>query len=200
MAVVRERSQTFRITDNLKQVEKELKRKQRKHIPEATRWALNNTAKKVVNALKAQTEKRLDRPIPFTVNAYAIQFAKKTNLQSSIFIKDIQAKYLQWVIDGGVNAPGRKIAVPTRQAKLNKYGNIPGKRTGLIKGKKEFRKTKTGVGVWTIGKNPQLLIVLKDSITYTKKLLPFFRIGEGVVSNVLPKQLRLSLKKEMSKK
>ena len=69
MALQTQRSQTIWVRDNLKQVEKELKRKQKKHLPKATADALNNTAKKVVKALQAQTDKRLDRPRSTTVNA-----------------------------------------------------------------------------------------------------------------------------------
>ena len=49
-------------------------------------------------------------------------------------------------------------------------------------------------------KKGNLLAVVKDSVNYTKKLLPFFKIGEGVVKNVLPKQLKLAINTQMAKK
>ena len=191
---MRERSQTIWVRDNLKQVEKELKRKEKKHLPKATADALNNTAKKVVNALKAQTEKRLDRPRPTTVNAYTMSRANPKHLDATVFIKDIQAKFLKYVIDGGID---NKVVVPTPNAALDQYGNIRGKKNKAFFRNKVYRKIRTGTGVFD--KKGNLLAVVKD-VNYTKKLLPFFKIGEGVVKNVLPKQLKLAIKVQMAKK
>ena len=194
MALQTQRSQTIWVRDNLKQVEKELKRKQKKHLPKATADALNNTAKKVVKALQAQTEKRLDRPRSTTVNAYAIGRANPKHLDATVFIKDIQAKFLKYVIDGGID---NKVVVPTPRATLDQYGNIKGKKSKAFFRNKAYRKISAGTGVFD--KKGNLLAVIKD-VNYTKKLLPFFKIGEGVVKNVLPKQLKLAINTQMAKK
>ena len=194
MALQTQRSQTIWVRDNLKQVQKELKRKQKKHLPKATADALNNTAKKVVKALQVQTDKRLDRPRSTTVNAYAIGRANPKHLDATVFIKDIQAKFLKFVIDGGID---NKVVVPTPKANLDQYGNIKGKRRGFWNNK-VYREIRTGTGVFD--KKGNLLAVIKDSVNYTKKLLPFFKIGEGVVKNVLPKQLKLAINTQMAKK
>ena len=199
MAITTDRSSTIRVSDNIKQVKKELKRAQKKHLPKATVNALNNTAFKVKNALSAQTQKRLDRPTKFTYKSgFAVGKANLKHLDSAVFIKDIQAKYLQWVIDGGHNTnEGKGIVQPTPNQKLNKYGNIPGLRRTFWNNK-VYRNIKSGTGVFN--KKGELLAVIKQSVNYTKKLLPFFKIGEGVANNVLAKELRLAIKKEFRKR
>ena len=185
---------------------KSLKRAEKKHLPQATANAVNETAKKVIKALKVQTEKKLDRPTKMTVNAYAMSRANAKHPDATVYIKDGKqgkkpgpniANYLKYVIDGGIDT---NVVVPTPNQKLNKFGNI----TGLIKGgsfwnNKVYRRTRTGMGVFD-KKGKVLLAVIKDSVNYTKKLLPFFTIGEKVAHSVIGKQMRIALKEEMNKK
>lgn len=196
-----ERSSTIRVTSNIKEVTKTLKRKEKKHIPDATRVALNETAKKLQKIYQIQTKQYLDNPTPFTQKGFAVQFARRNMLKASVFIKDIQAKYLSYQIDGGtMTNKGKKIPVPTKHRKLNQYGNIPGKRKGVVKGNQEIKTIGKTTGVFTKGKTPKLLIVFKDAINYTKKRFPFFAIGEKVVANVLPKEMKRLLKYYINKK
>tara|TARA_R100000781_G_scaffold2292_3_gene3741 strand:+ start:8892 stop:9473 length:582 start_codon:yes stop_codon:yes gene_type:complete len=192
-------AQSFDIRTNQKQVVKSLGRKAKKHIPEATRWAINNTAKKLQKAYKVQTEKKLDRPTKFTTNGFFIKYARRNNLEAFVQVKDVVAKYLKWQIEGGVSTPSRPEAVPTENRKLNKYGNIPGRQ--LVKSNNIVRPTKKGMGVWTNPKKgtPKLLIAFKTSINYTKRF-PFYKIGNNVIKNVFPKELKFSLRKEMRRK
>jgi hypothetical protein len=160
----------------------------------ATKWALNNTAKKLQKAYKVQAESKLDRPVKFTVNSFKIGFASPKRLQAFVVITDAAAKYMKWAIDGGVS--GRR-AVPTKNAKLNKYGNLPNKTK--LKANQEIRKTKTGFGVWSAAtkKAPgKLLVAFKSSVNY-QKIFPFYKIGIKLVKRVLPKELDKSFRKEM---
>ena len=185
------------IETNTKKVAKSISRKAKKHIPMATKWALNNTAKKLQKAYKVQAESKLDRPVKFTVNSFIISWAFPNKLQASVAVSDAASKYLKWAIDGGVSG---KRAVPTSNAKLNKFGNIPGKKAkGLRKGKQEIRKTKTGFGVWSAAtkKAPgKLLVAFKSSVNY-QKIFPFYKIGFKLVKRVLPKELDKSFRKEL---
>jgi len=192
-------TQAINIKSNSKQIQKQLGRKYKKHLPEATRFALNNTAKKLQKAYKAQAQQKLDRPTPFTLKGFNIGFAKKSNLQSFVVISDVVAKYMKWQIEGGTSTPLHPEAVPTQNRKLNKYGNIPGRK--LVGAKAKVMPTKTGMGVYQIYKKqqPKLLIAFKKTINYAKRF-PFYKIGNGVVKNVFPKELRFSLRKEMNKK
>ena len=195
MAIQKTKSQTVRIKTNEKQFMKSLKRAEKKHLPQATANAVNTTAKKVIKALKAQTEKKLDRPKSFTKNAFTMSRANAKHPDATVFVKDIQAKYLKYVIDGGVDT---NVAVPTPNAPMDNYGNIRGLRKGFWNNK-VYRKTRTGMGVYD-KKGKVLLAVIKDSVNYTKKLFPFFTIGEKVAHSVIGKQMRIALKEEMNKK
>jgi len=195
-------TQTVNIKTNQKEILKKLGRKAKRHIPEATKWGINNTSKKLQKAYQVQSNKYLDSPTRFTTNAFAIGFATAKKLSGFVVVKDIQAKYLRWAFEGGTSTPSKKIAVPTENRKLNKFGNIPGKRQGVVKGKQVIRQTKRGAGVWSAPtkKTPaKLLIAFKTSINY-RKTFPFYKIGKKIVDNVLPKELEKSFKKEMSRR
>ena len=192
-------TQAINIKTNQKEVIKSLGRKYKKHIPEATRFALNNTAKKLQKSYKVQAQQKLDRPVPFTLRGFKIGFASRRKLESFVVITDAVAKYLKFQIEGGPSTPKHPEAVPTQNQPLNKYGNIARKK--LVGANMEVRPTKTGMGVWKVYKKkpPQLLVAFKKTIRYAKRF-PFYKIGNGVVKNVFPKELRFSLRKEMQKK
>ena len=186
------------IETNAKKVAKSIGRKAKKHIPMATKWALNNTAKKLQKAYKVQAEKKLDRPTnkgrASTVESFKIGFASPKHLQAFVAISDVASKYMKWAIDGGVSG---KRSIPTSNRKLNDYGNIPNKKAGLVKGNQEIRKTKTGFGVWSAAtkKAPgKLLVAFKSSVNY-QKIFPFYKIGTNLINRVLPKEMDKSFKK-----
>lgn len=68
----------------------------------------------------------LDRPTPFTMNAFGMKGATKASPQAEVFAKQTQAKYLAPSEFGGEQVLGnsRKIRTPV-DAKLNAYGNLP---------------------------------------------------------------------------
>ena len=134
-------TQAINIKSNSKQIQKQLGRKYKKHLPEATRFALNNTAKKLQKAYKVQAVKNLDRPVPFTLRGFKIGFASRRKLESFVVITDAVAKYLKYQIEGGISRPTRPEAVPTQNQPLNKYGNIARKK--LVGGNMEVKPTKT---------------------------------------------------------
>jgi hypothetical protein len=121
--------------------------------------------------------------------AIKINMAKKHQLYGDIHIKPIQWGYLQYQVEGGTS---NRVDIPTSKLKLNKYGNIPGKRTGYVKGNK-FIKTIGGIkGVWlkTGGKRNsklKLLVVLDKTVTYRKRFA-FYKIAGGV-ARAIPKKL-----------
>ena len=96
-------TQAFNIKTNQKEIVKQLGRKYKKHMPEATRFALNNTAKKLQKAYKAQAVQKLDRPVPFTLRGFKVGFAKRTKLESFVVITDAVAKYLKYQIEGALS-------------------------------------------------------------------------------------------------
>jgi len=82
------------IKGDLKNITRHLNRVQKKQIPFAASLAINNTLKQVVKAEKAQIVKKLDRPTPFTVNAFKINWSKKHRLHGEVVIKPAQWNYL----------------------------------------------------------------------------------------------------------
>ena len=172
----------FKIKGDMKPITRGLTKMQSKLIPSAAAKAINKTLFQIMDAEKAQMPKKLDRPTPFTVKAFKINMAKQHQLYGDIHIKPIQWGYLQYQVEGGTSV--NRVDIPTSNLKLNKYGNIPGKRTGYVKGNK-FIKTIGGIkGVWkkTGGKRNsklKLLVVLDKTVTYRKRF-PFYKIAGGV--------------------
>jgi len=176
---------TLSVKSDIKEVARYLSRVQKKQVPFATALALTRTAQSVQRSEKEQIPRKLDRPVPFTErNAIGLTAAKKTNLTATVFVKDIQEKYLQWSIFGGTaRAQGKGFGVPTRNKKLNRYGNIAGRRQGLVKGQKQFIGTIRGIsGVWerTGGKRKKgvKLVVAFEKTTRYQTRFPFFQIAE----------------------
>lgn len=97
-----------------------------KETPYALSVALNNLAVGTKDYLTGTMDLYIDRPNPFTRQALGVKFAKKTELQSRVFVKPQQLSYLIWQIEGGIEyPPGRALVVPWK-AKRDRYGNMPG--------------------------------------------------------------------------
>jgi hypothetical protein len=190
----------FNIKGDLKAIKKGLSRMQKKQLPFASAMAINSTLFDIQKAEKVQIQKKLDRPIPFTVKGFRVVKAKKYKLRGSVEIQPNRWKYLKYQVEGGTRT--KNVLVPTSKAKLNAYGNIAGKRTGLVKKKTQFLGTINGTtGLWqkTGGKrNPKtsLLIGLRKSASYQKKF-PFAKIAQGVARSKFQKNLRRELARAM---
>jgi len=191
------------IKGDLKNITRHLNRVQKKQIPFAASLAINNTLKQVVKAEKAQIVKKLDRPTPFTVNAFKINWSKKHRLHGEVVIKPAQWKYLKYQIEGGTRT--KNPIVPTKDSKLNQYGNIMGIWSGagsnktLTKAKNKFAN-KAGVWHKTGGKrNPKIKLIAAfvRSATY-KKRFPFYKIADGVARSQFKKNLRQSLHRALT--
>jgi hypothetical protein len=149
--------------------------------------------------------KKLDRPTPFSVKVIKWQGAKKAdfkvgNLHARVYIMDKQARYLSYQIEGGTRRPtGTSIPVPTRNLKLNKYGNMIGGKSRikrLLNKKDTFQGTINGIaGIWqrpkqgkrsgggfgTTGQSGlKLLVAYENTVTYQPKF-DFYGIGERSV-------------------
>lgn len=169
----------FNVKGNLKEIEKHLWRSEKRQIPFSAAKAINDTLFQIMKAEKVQMSKKLDRPTPYTLKGFKVSKANKRRLSGSVEITPSRWKYLKYQVEGGART-GR-IGVPTINAKLNKYGNISGKRKGLIKGKKQFMTDK---GVWqkTGGKKSpktKLIVSFNNQVTYRKRF-PFYKIADGV--------------------
>jgi len=166
------------VSTNIKEVTKNLKRKEKKQIPFATMIAINDTLFQLRKEMGKQTIKKLDRPTPFTQKGFMVRKANKKNLLGMLFIKKDVAKYLKFQIEGGVRSSDKKIGVPTGKSKLNKYGNIPGRKKGLIRNKKQkimTIKDMTGVFEEHKDRTLSLMVAFKDRVVYPA-IFPFYKI------------------------
>ena len=168
------------IKSNIKEVTKGMSSMQKKQIPFATANAINTTLFELKKEMAKQTVKKLDNPTPFTQRGFLVDKAKKTKLFGLLFAKEEVAKYLHYQIEGGTRSSGKKFAIPTSNAKLNRYGNIPNKKGGVIKGKKQkILKIKGMTGVYETHKDRtlKLIVAFKNSATYKAKF-PFYIIAK----------------------
>lgn len=187
------------IKDNIKEVTKGMSSMQKKQIPFATANAINQTLFQTRKVMMKQTEQKLNNPTPFTVKSYLVAKAKKTKLSGILFIREQAEKYLKFQIDGGTRSSGKKFAIPTSNAKLNKYGNIIGKRTGLVRKKSQFLQTINGItGVWERQRDNKLklIIALRNSANYKPKL-PFYTIAEKYVASKFNKNFITQINKAL---
>ena len=177
------------VEDNIKEATTWLTRNL-KEIPKVTRKALNDTGFLINKVERVQITKYLRNPTPFTTKGFRLSKASDNNLKVYMFIAPIQANYLWYQIEGGVQ-PKTVVPVMTNAkaaGRLNKFGNIVGKKGGLLKtkgdkfgkgsgGRTNVYRTKGRVG----HKTTQTLFTIKDQ-SYSAKF-PYYRIGEGVAQN-----------------
>ena len=194
---------------DIKQLTKGLNRAAKKQIPFATSKALNLSGVKVLAAMNAQVKTKFEGgatastlrafkvPRGLRGKRHNIEFSDKKDLSMTIKMPSWAEEYLQWQVFGGVKAESKKQAVPTHNKRLNKFGNIAGRKSGLVKGNKEFIATIKGItGVWKRvgkgGRQVKLLIAFEDDVAYKPKF-PFFKIGTFVFNSQFPKLFRKEL-------
>ena len=193
------------IKDNIKQFSKKLTKFEKTQMPFAIANGINSTLFGLKKEMSKQAEKKLDRPTPATKKGFFVKKANKKKQFGFLAIKDFVAEYLKYQISGGTRSGSKKIPVPyTKNIRLNKYGNIIGKRRGLIKNpSKQFVAKIGGVsGVFQRhgkgGKQSKLIIGFKDSVTYNKKPFDFYTIGRSYINNTYNRNLDKAFRKAMA--
>lgn len=155
---------------------------------------LNRTALAVERRLKIEMARSLDRPTPFTLNATGRFRARPNRPRAGVFVKDIQARYLRWAVQGG-RLPSVLTPISIR---LDQHGNIRGKRGGLEKiasmGRRRFvAKINGTLGVWERhgpGGRRLKLLVRADRDSRREPRWDFFAIAERVTQERLARDLR----------
>ena len=196
---------SIKINTNERQVKKELSLFKKKHAPQAMANAINNVGHKVVKAEIAQLTKKLDRPTPFTTKSVVMpkKFqAKPNDLAALVFVKDIAAKYLRYVYEGGIeNANKTSMLVPVSSAggeRLNKFGNIIGKRNNKADAPSKIHYANNAL--WkNVGKGKSKLLAVSKPFIKHRKFLDFFKIGKSVVDSTYKKELDKEIKKALAK-
>lgn len=101
-----------------------------KQVKFATAVALTKTALKAKEAMPAAMEKALNKPTPFTKRGIFTRRATPDRPEAVVGIKDAQAKYLRYQIEGGTRRPDAGGLRLPAAINLDEFGNIP---KGLIK-------------------------------------------------------------------
>lgn len=202
----------FSVKGSMKPLIKGLSRLERKQIPFATAMAINSTLFDIRKAEMAQTHKKLDRPTNATVKGFRVKKATKQTQSGEVFIPDHIWAYMKYQVEGGVRV--KRTGVPyQKNAKLNKFGNIPARKKGLIKNKHQFVATINGItGVWQRGHvskkgkfssagksratNVKLMVAYESNTNYSKRF-PFYKIADGVAKSKFGKNFKREMARAM---
>jgi hypothetical protein len=184
---------------DIKAVTRYLSSAQKRQLPFATKNALDGIAFLARKELRKQIVKKIDRPKPFTVNSFLVKKSKKTDLKSTVFIRDTVWDYFKYQIAGGTRKPSARLLPIPVNAPLNDFGNIKGRKRGP-KGKRQFVANIRGtVGVWeryNNGRRVRLMVFYHTSAKYDRKF-QYQRIVEAIVAAkftpIFNKQLRRAL-------
>lgn len=127
--------------------------------------ALNNMAKEAIAPLQAEVASVFDRPTPFTVNAFRIDYAKPGSLEAAVAVKDEKSgssrgqapeAWFEPQVYGGERRlkasermlrqkgilPAGMYVAPGKGARLDAYGNMSrGHIVQLLSGLKAFDKS-----------------------------------------------------------
>ena len=190
---------------DVKTVQRQLNRIQKRQIPFATSLALNRTADKAKDDLYGSMKRYFKKPTKQVLNqSLRTQYSKKTNLRSQVYAVPWADEFLQYQAYGGTERKkGPRLVAPVDQANVNAYGNIKGKRNNLIKSGMYYAKTKSGKdAVWRKrgrGKNAKLRLqyVFKDSMQY-RRIWPYERVAERSVARYFPKFMIRALNKALA--
>jgi hypothetical protein len=174
-----------KIETNLKPTLKNLVKFQKVDLPNITRIAINETAVRVKELEQVAMRKHLDRPRKQTVNSLFVKYAKKNNLVAIITFRDWAQDFMRLQVKGGIRK-ANNTAVPTVNAKLNQYGNIPGRKSGVVKGK-QFKATIKGIyGVWEKNNKGLKIIHRFENNPQYEKRFPFYRIAGKSIHRLWP--------------
>lgn len=179
----------------------------RNQAPFAIAKAMTVTMQQAKVAEDAHIIATFDKPTPFTQRAVAVTGATKKNLTASVFVRDVQAKYLAAEAEGGQRefksfekqfaAGGQPlVALPGRGVSLNQYGNITKAKIKAIardvntsgKAKRFFSGKPKGsdlpAGIYTrTNNNKQItpLLVFATEAVYQKRF-KFSEVGIATVT------------------
>lgn len=174
-------------------------------LPFALSVALNGAAGDAKEAEEFAIRSSFDRPTPFTQRAIGRTWANKRKLSVEVFVKDIQAKYLKYGVEGGTRrASGGKIPVPGKRMRLNQYGNMGRRavsraaaRANTFVGRPDGRPD-LPVGIWQRNKSGLKLLVLFTPQADYEKRYDFYGVFENTIERVLPGQVEAGFQRAMS--
>jgi hypothetical protein len=96
----------------------------------AASLALNAAVRAARDAMPGEVSSVFDRPTAFTQQGFFTTPSNKSSLVATVGVKDRQASYMQYQVEGGERKPTRKALRLPSAVQLNEFGNLP---TGLIR-------------------------------------------------------------------
>jgi len=88
----------------------------------AATLASNFIGQDILDRIRESFDEKLDRPTPFTKNGLRLFRARGHTDSAAVAIKPIQWDYLKSAFEGSTSTDE---VIPSRAARLNKYGNMP---------------------------------------------------------------------------
>ena len=183
----------LKIQSNIKEFKKGMKRNEKREFPYIAYNTVNETVKEVIQKEKKAMHIYLHKPTKQVVNSIFIKkFANKRDFTAIMSFRDWAVSFMSLQIFGGVRRD--KTLVPTSHTYLNTHGNIPGRRTGVAKGKKFLDTINDVKGVWVhkgSGKNKTLNLYakMKDFTSYDS-IFPWFKVASINTPRVLKRQFK----------
>lgn len=129
---------TISIKSNLDEFTKGLEDFARDQVPFAASLTLNKLAKMIAAGEVEGIVETFPTATPFTKKAEGVIPSTKNRLEAVVFMKDIQAHYLEPYEFGGKQVaakPSEKAILTPKNIPLNQYGNIPFGKVKSLKGR-----------------------------------------------------------------
>jgi len=181
-----------------------LRKMQRTQIPFATAQAMNKTIAQVHQVERIRARADLDEPMSTTINAIRYKRTHKRELEAKVYILPAVSRFLRYQIEGGSRAPRGSVEALPRDIKLNRFGNIPGRRTnkiGKLLQKPNVFEAKRGSinGIWqrTRSGGLKLLIEYKKQAVKYKARFKFYRYASVTTSRVWPRNFKRALEQAL---
>lgn len=196
-------------SSNIKTFSKRLPDALKKQVPFATSLALNETARLVAKSQRSQASKYFDRPTPFLLNGI-VRGNSWAGIRSDKRVKRFTATLIPGFIggrgfgqagkrvnqvllrqtEGGKRTPDKRaIVVPTRKARLNRYGNMTQNQVKNLLNQKNVvslgpRDGVKNPGIYRRGRGGRLtMLVAYEPSTQYRPLYPYYRIADGVAKS-----------------
>lgn len=87
--------------------------------------SLTDVARAAAAVMPAEVKRDLEEPTPFTLRGFFSTRADKAKLQAEVGVKDLQAQYLRYQIEGGQRRPKKKALRLPADVQLDSFGNMP---------------------------------------------------------------------------
>lgn len=213
----------------------------KQNTPSAQATALNRTGQYAQKKEEDETRRAFNAPTSYTQRAFFIQFANRNNLLTRVAVKNQTGGRLSpdhWLfaqVEGGARTQkaferslssmgflaSGEAAVPTRNATLDAYGNVPGgairsmlaqlrRQTGGTTPSKGRRISKTaiyfavpsgqqsgnlGPGIYQrTGRGIKQIMVFTKSMPQYSKRFDFYGVGRQAAQERFPIEMRLAMK------